>query len=90
MLPFLGPTNVRDGLGLMPYYLYTDPRLYNPETSVNLALIAVNVIDSRAQLLSTSKLLELQLDPYAFLRDVYAQRRIDLIFDGDPPLEEFE
>lgn len=90
MLPFIGPTNLRDGVGLLPYYFYTDPRLYNPSATVNLALIALNVIDSRAQLLSTSKLLELQLDPYAFLRDVYAQRRIDLIFDGDPPLEDIE
>ena len=90
MLPFIGPTNVRDGIGLVPYYLYTDPRLYNPNTSVNLALIGLNVVNSRVQLLATSQLLELQLDPYAFLRDVYAQRRIDLIFDGDPPLEDLE
>ena len=87
MLPFLGPTNVRDGIGLIPYYLYTDPRLYNPETNVNIALIGINVIDSRAQLLTPSKLLELQLDPYAFLRETYNQRRLNLIYDGDPPLE---
>ncbi len=90
MLPFIGPTNVRDGIGLLPYYLYTDPRLYNPSWEVNLALIVINVVDSRAQLLKTSKLLDLQLDPYAFLRETYNQRRIYLIFDGDPPLEEFE
>lgn len=87
MLPFLGPTNVRDGIGLLPYYLYTDPRLYNPETNVNIALIGINVIDSRAQLLTPSKLLELQLDPYAFLRETYNQRRLNLIYDGDPPLD---
>ena len=87
MLPFIGPTNLRDGIGLLPYYLYTDPRLYNPETSVNLALIAINAVDSRAQLLTGSKLLDLQLDPYAFLRETYNQRRLNLIYDGDPPLE---
>lgn len=87
MLPFLGPTNLRDGIGLLPYYLYTDPRLYNPETDVNIALIGINVIDSRAQLLTPSKLLELQLDPYAFLRATYNQRRLNLIYDGDPPLD---
>lgn len=90
MLPFLGPTNFRDGIGLLPYYFVTDPRLYNPETNVNLALIAINAVDSRAQLLTGSKLLELQLDPYAFLRETYNQRRINLIYDGDPPLEDFE
>ena len=87
MLPFIGPTNLRDGIGLLPYYLYTDPRLYNPETSVNLALIGINAVDSRAQLLTGSKLLDLQLDPYAFLRETYNQRRLNLIYDGDPPLE---
>ena len=90
MLPFIGPTNFRDGLGLIPYYFVTDPRLYNPDAAVNLALIGVNAVDSRAQLLTGSKLLDLQLDPYAFLRETYNQRRINLIFDGDPPLEEFE
>lgn len=90
MLPFIGPTNFRDGLGLIPYYFATDPRLYNPDATVNLALIGVNAVDSRAQLLTGSKLLDLQLDPYAFLRETYNQRRINLIFDGDPPLEDFE
>ena len=90
MLPFIGPTNIRDGIGLLPYYLATDPRLYNSNSSVNLALIVVNAVDTRAQLLTGSKLLELQLDPYAFLRETYNQRRINLIFDGDPPLEDFE
>lgn len=90
MLPFLGPTNFRDGIGLLPYYFVTDPRLYNPDATVNLALIGINAVDSRAQLLTGSKLLDLQLDPYAFLRETYSQRRINLIYDGDPPLEDFE
>lgn len=90
MLPFLGPSNVRDGIGLLPYYFATDPRLYNSDSTVNLALVGINAVDSRAQLLTGSKLLELQLDPYAFLRETYNQRRIDLIFDGDPPLEDFQ
>lgn len=90
MLPFLGPTNFRDGIGLLPYYLVTDPRLYNSDTTVNLTLLGVNAVDSRALLLTGSKLLELQLDPYAFLRETFNQRRVNLIFDGDPPLEEFE
>lgn len=90
MLPFLGPTNIRDGIGLLPYYFVTDPRLYNSDTAVNLALVAINAVDSRSQLLTGSKLLELQLDPYSFLRETYNQRRINLIYDGDPPLEEFQ
>ena len=90
MLPFLGPTNFRDGVGLLPYYFATDPRLYNSDTTINVALILTNAVDSRSQLLTGSKLLELQLDPYSFLRETYNQRRINLIYDGDPPLEEFQ
>lgn len=90
MLPFIGPTNLRDGVGLLPYYFATDPRLYSQDSTLNLALLFTNAVDSRAQLLASSKLLELQLDPYAFLREVYSQRRLNLIYDGDPPLEEFE
>ncbi len=92
VLPFLGPSNVRDGLGLLPYYLYTDPRLFVDDLATSAALIAVDVVDRRAQLLSTSRVLELQLDPYVFTREAVRQRRLDLIYDGNPPLldEQFQ
>ncbi|MDH3639948.1 MAG: VacJ family lipoprotein [Gammaproteobacteria bacterium] len=90
VLPFLGPSNVRDGLGLIPYYVYTDPRLIVEDTITEVALISVNVVDTRAQLLSTSRVLELQLDPYVFTREAVRQRRLDLIHDGNPPLPDNE
>jgi len=87
VLPFIGPSNARDGFGLLPYYLYTDPRLGIKDNEINWGLLVLDVVDRRAQLLSASRILELQLDPYAFTREAYRQKRLDLIYDGNPPLE---
>jgi phospholipid-binding lipoprotein MlaA len=49
-------------------------------------LIALNVVDKRADLLTAGKILEeAAMDPYIFLRDAYLQRRRNQIFDGNPP-----
>ena len=29
-------------------------------------------------------------DPYVFTREAYLQQRLNLIYDGDPPLDELE
>jgi phospholipid-binding lipoprotein MlaA len=87
VLPFLGPSNIRDGVGLIPYYFYTDPRIIVDDLGATIALIGIDVVDNRAQLLSATRILEMQLDPYAFTREGYRQRRLNLIFDGNPPLE---
>lgn len=86
VLPFLGPSTLRDGIGLTPYYFATDPRLFLDSTAGIVALITLDVIDRRAQLLGASRVLQLQLDPYVFSREAFRQRRLDLIYDGDPPL----
>lgn len=90
VLPFLGPSNIRDGVGLIPYYFATDPRVIIDNLPVTAALIGVDAINLRAQLLGASRILEMQLDPYIFTRESYRQRRADLIYDGAPPLEDFE
>ncbi len=88
VLPFFGPSNVRDAFGLLPYYYVTDPRLQLDDRAARVALIAVDVIDFRSQILGATRLLDMQLDPYLFSRESYRQKRLDLIYDGDPPLDE--
>lgn len=88
VLPFLGPSNVRDGLGLIPFYRYTDPRVDVAEGQIYWGMIAVDVISTRAELLTASKVLDLQLDPYLFVRESYRQLRRNEIYDGDPPPED--
>jgi phospholipid-binding lipoprotein MlaA len=87
VLPFLGPSSLRDGVGLVGD-IYTWPVTYvKPPRSRN-QLAALNFVNRRAELLDTSKILETAaLDPYEFLRDAYLQRRRNLVYDGNPPPE---
>ena len=51
----------------------------------------LNVVDTRAGLLSASKILEeAALDPYLFVRDAYLQKRQNLVYDGNPPKQKFD
>ena len=46
-------------------------------------------ISLRADLLEASQILETAaLDPYAFMRDAYLQRRRNQVYDGNPPPDE--
>lgn len=87
VLPFFGPSSVRDTVGLIGD-IYVDP-VYDitPERDRNLTAF-VRTIDKRAGLLSASKVLkEAALDPYLFVRDAYLQKRKNDVYDGHPPEE---
>ena len=75
MLPFLGPSSVRDGSGLVVDF-FADP-LYTIEgNGARNAFVASKAIDTRYQFADESKLLdEVAIDPYAFLRSSYLQNR---------------
>ena len=82
VLPFLGPSNLREGVGTM-IYSRLDPVWANhiPTRNVAYSLRAVN---GRADLLSASSAVEdAALDKYAFIRDAYVQRRQSLIDDNE-------
>ena len=82
VLPFLGPSNIRDGVGTV-IYSSLDPVWANhiPTRNVAYSLRAVN---GRADLLSASSAVEdAALDKYAFVRDAYVQRRQSLIDDAE-------
>jgi phospholipid-binding lipoprotein MlaA len=85
VLPVLGPSTVRDAVGL-PADLYFSPSvLFHQVPDINVAR-AVTVIHTRAQLLDATALMsDVALDKYAFVRDAYLQRRRNLIYNGDPP-----
>lgn len=94
MLPFLGPSSVRDAFGTAgdvftdPLF-HLDPLFKVDEAPVYWGLIALRLIDRRANLLAATDILEdAALDPYAFLRDAYLQRRHALVHDGNPPPSE--
>jgi phospholipid-binding lipoprotein MlaA len=54
-------------------------------------LVFVDIVDTRARLTPAIKLRdEMAFDPYIFTREAYLQQRLNLIHDGNPPLQELE
>lgn len=87
VLPFLGPSTVRDSVGL-GLDIWFDPLANYPDVSVRNSLAAVRFTGVRADLLDATTIFEqAALDKYVFLRDAYLQRRRNLIYDGNPPRE---
>ena len=59
--------------------------------AITVPLGVLSTIDTRAQLLDATRLRgESALNTYIFTGEAYRQRRTHLIYDGDPPLEEFD
>lgn len=79
VLPFLGPSTVRDGLG-RPIDWYTDPITYIDHVPTSNTVRGLSLLNIRAQLLPLEK--NITGDKYIFIRDVYLQRRDYLINNG--------
>ena len=94
MLPFLGPSTVRDGFGLVPDYLLLHEietvQLFDSNAYIEWSLFSIGTINRRSQLLDEDRILERTYDPYAFLRGAYLQRREYLIHEGQAPSPEEE
>lgn len=85
--PLLGPSTVRDSAGI-PLNLVTGP-LFFIDTGVGFIVLgSVDIVDTRARLIPAIRLRDqTALDPYVFTREAYFQQRLNLIYDGDPPLQ---
>ena len=85
VLPFFGPSNVRDGVGRIADH-YSDPVTYVDNMRARNWMWGTRIVNRRAELLDASTVLQTAaLDPYEFVRDAYLQRRRNLIHDGMPP-----
>lgn len=83
VLPFFGPSNLRDALGLVPDW-YAQPINHIDDDAVYWSLTALDAVDARYRLLAGGAVLdEAALDPYAFVRSAYNQNRARLIEDQD-------
>lgn len=89
VLPFIGPSTVRDTTGFVFDTVTTDPITYTHnigEIRLHNQLRTAQIIDKRTQLLESKDLVDnASLDPYAFLRDAYLQRRASVVQDGKVP-----
>ncbi len=97
MLPFFGPSTIRDGVGL-GVDLFSDPVPYgrnaafHPSFAVKAGQFGAATIDLRSKITDAGgdKILADSLDEYATIKSAYLQRRQNLIYDGNPPLEDDE
>jgi len=91
VLPFFGPSTIRDTGGLVVDSLAFDPIGYVNDVPTRNALYLTQIISIRASYLPGSDLLdEAALDPYAFMRDAYLQRRTSQMYDGNPPKVDYD
>ncbi|SMG60132.1 MlaA family lipoprotein [Paraburkholderia susongensis] len=82
VLPLFGPSTVRDAVGSIGAY-YVNPVSYIDPPGLSWALYGLNVINTRANLLGASDVLEgAALDKYSFVRNAYLQRRQYLLSDN--------
>lgn len=93
MLPGLGPSTVTDTVGTALDFFTNPIELIESDWQIY-AIRGVDVIDTRAELLSVEEVIS--GDRYLFLRDAYLQRRTFMINDGvieaedDPFLDDFD
>ncbi|WOD17700.1 MlaA family lipoprotein [Paraburkholderia kirstenboschensis] len=82
VLPLFGPSTVRDAVGSIGNY-YVNPLSYIDPAGLSWALYGLNIVNTRANLLNASDVLEgAALDKYSFVRNAYLQRRQYLLSDG--------
>ena len=85
VLPFLGPSTLRDApaRAIDPSWYYSEA--VNPE-SLYWNLWTLDKVRIRANLFQAEGVLqEAALDQYSFIRDAWVQRRRSMIYDGSPP-----
>lgn len=81
VMPFLGPSTIRDGFGMLIDYSIFTPYPYLESDGLLYGLLGLRYIDLRAQMLETERLMADAIDNYSFIRDAYLQRR-DYLING--------
>lgn len=87
MLPFFGPSSVRDSFGLVLDTMF-NPIQYHNEDSVKTTLLLVEQLDNRASVLEMEGLIS--GDEYLFMREAYLQQREYLVNDGEVNYDDFD
>src|SRR5690606_24248558 len=87
MLPFFGPSSVRDSFGLVLDTVF-NPIQYHDEESVKTTLLLLEQLDNRASVLEMEGLIS--GDEYLFMREAYLQQREYLVNDGEVNYDDFD
>ena len=80
VLPFFGPSTIKDAVGSSLDFIINPTRLYNPSKH-QLFFSGTNVVSSRAELLTVENVIF--GDKYLFYKNAYLQRREFLELDGE-------
>jgi phospholipid-binding lipoprotein MlaA len=89
MFPLFGPSTFRDGTGrIADSFYHPVGRVFHG--SNRWGLWALRGIDMRARYLDQDAELNEAYDPYVLLRDVWWQNRQYEIYDGDPPMQDYD
>lgn len=76
VMPIFGPSDLRDATGTVADVWYAPVHDVTHDVSVRNSAMALDFVNKRANLLSTTDLIEqIALDPYVFTRDAYMQQR---------------
>ncbi|MGH8216233.1 MAG: MlaA family lipoprotein [Rhodanobacteraceae bacterium] len=94
VLPFVGPTTVRD-VWRLPVDSYFDPlgwytRDHDLQWNAQYLPSLAYLMTLRANALPLDAIIDTSYDPYAFTRDAYRQHRLYQIYYGNPPLSAIE
>lgn len=104
VLPFLGPSSLRDGPAIFVDYMmspvtYADSGLFNKWSYANNPYLkwsatGLELINMRASLSDALDVVKNSIDPYVMTREAYFSQRENVIYDGNPPFkfakDEFE
>lgn len=89
VLPLFGPSTVRDGLG-QSVYGYAHPVSYVAREDHFYTPMVLDLLQTRAAFLNQDESLETAYDPYVLVRDAWLQNRDYKIYDGEPPLIDYD
>ncbi len=89
MLPFLGPSTLRDGIGLVPEF-YTDGVSIASSEFDRYEPLVADLLTLRVNLFDLDDDLNEAADPYLLVRDAYMQSREFDIEDGETELPDYD
>ncbi|TMP87978.1 ABC transporter [Pseudoalteromonas ruthenica] len=86
MIPGMGPSTARNVTGdIVDNVVLPEIALTTPQT---ILVFALKAVEARASLIPQESLLNESLDPYTFMKDIYYQRQLYELHDGNPPVKE--
>jgi phospholipid-binding lipoprotein MlaA len=89
VLPLFGPSTLRDGMG-RSIYGYAHPVSYWAREDHFYTPLVLDMVQTRAAFLNQDDAMDEAYDDYTLIRDAWLQNRQYKIYDGEPPLLDYD